>query len=136
MSAIRFCSTRQLLWVLLHYLPSFKSIAYLLHLLWLFEVFYRNQTSPIFKMADVPANFIFQIGSIVKNVLHDVYYYVLCKISCFYHILNYFSQIAWTTSRESIFVLVKLKVHVPAVSLYCISDLITVKRTKYVLCLY
>ena len=55
---------------LLLYLSSFMSIVYLLQLLWLFEIFYRNATSAIFKMAAVPANFNFQI-------------------SCFYHILNY-----------------------------------------------
>jgi len=29
--------------------------------------------STIFKMATVPANFNFQIGSIAENVLHDIY---------------------------------------------------------------
>ena len=60
---------------LLLYLPSFMSITYLLQLLRLFEIFYRNPTSVIFKMAAVPANFNFQIGSIAENVLHDIYYY-------------------------------------------------------------
>ena len=50
------------------------AIAYLLQLLCLFEIFYRNPTSVIFKMAAVPANFNFQIGSISENVLHDLCY--------------------------------------------------------------
>ena len=52
----------------------FIPITYLLQLLWRFEVFYRNPTSVIFKMAAVPTNFNFQIESIAKNVLHDIYY--------------------------------------------------------------
>ena len=66
----KLCSTRLLVWVLLLYSPSFMSIAYL----WLFEIFYRNPTSTIFKMAVVPAKFNFQIGSIAEDVLHDLYY--------------------------------------------------------------
>ena len=42
-------------------------------LLWLFEIFYRNPMSAIFKMAAVPANFNFQIGSIAEKFLHGVY---------------------------------------------------------------
>ena len=70
----KFCSVRLLVWVLLLYSPSFMSIAYLLQLLWLFEIFYRNPTSTIFKMSVVPAKFNFQIGSIAEDVLHDLYY--------------------------------------------------------------
>ena len=74
----------------------FMSIAYLLQLLWLFEIFYRNPTSAIFKLSAVPANFNFHIGSIAENVLHSINY-LLSNISCFYHILNYFfSRIALT----------------------------------------
>jgi len=51
------------------------AIAYLLQLLCLFEIFYRNPTSVIFNMAAVPANFNFQTGSIAETVLHDIYYY-------------------------------------------------------------
>jgi len=40
-------------------------------------------------MAAVPANLDFQIGSIAKNVLHDLYYYY--KSSCYYHILSQWS---------------------------------------------
>ena len=50
------------------------AIAYLLQLLCLFEIFYRNPTSVIFNMAAVPANFNFQTGSIAETVLHDIYY--------------------------------------------------------------
>ena len=50
----KLCSTQQLVWAPLFYLPSFMSTVLL-----------------IFKMADVPANFKFQIRSIAKNVLHD-----------------------------------------------------------------
>ena len=55
------------------------AIAYLLQLLCLFEIFYRNQKSAIFKMAAVPANFNFQIGSIAENVLH-YYNYSNCHV--------------------------------------------------------
>ena len=40
-----------------------------------FEIFDRNPTSAIFRMAAVPANFNFQIRSISENVLHDIYNY-------------------------------------------------------------
>jgi len=67
----------------------YMSIAYLLQLLCIFEIVYRNPTSAIFKLSAVPANFNFHIESIAENVLHNINY-LLSKMSCFYHILNYF----------------------------------------------
>ena len=67
------------------------SIAYLLQLLWHFEISYRNPMSAIFKMAAVPANFHFQI----ENVLHDIYY-SYAKCHAFTTFCTIFSRIALT----------------------------------------
>ena len=83
---IHFWLTRQLAWTLLLYLLSFRSIAYLLQLLWLL-VFYRNPTFAILTWLPFPPFSIFRFifnyfRTITKQVIQLIFIMLVGKPEC------------------------------------------------------